>query len=272
MLNINRRRDFLQQMPYLHFASGNWWKNNDVNNNVHQAAIFWAGGYQTFGETCHHETSWGYSEALGSGSWNSETLDTDFDTNSISATVGGSSFGTSISSSTLKYRYENGRRYHGYHSGSYLLPNDEAEQERLDLHHHIFRLTLGGRLFRAPITAHPERVLDFGTATGIWAIDFADEFQSTTVIGNDLSPIQPSWIPPNCKFYVDDVESEWVYLPEEATMAKRKPANSVLRGSTKRILNPNFQVIGFVQKSGGSPGPRVPNTQRLTNILRDLRG
>ncbi|EEH16613.2 hypothetical protein PABG_06700 [Paracoccidioides brasiliensis Pb03] len=143
-------------------------------------------------------------------------VDTDFDTNSISATVGGSSFGTSISSSTLKYRYENGRRYHGYHSGSYLLPNDEAEQERLDLHHHIFRLTLGGRLFRAPITAHPERVLDFGTATGIWAIDFADEFQSTTVIGNDLSPIQPSWIPPNCKFYVDDVESEWVYLPEEA--------------------------------------------------------
>ncbi|ODH45646.1 hypothetical protein GX48_08275 [Paracoccidioides brasiliensis] len=75
MLNINRRRDFLQQMPYLHSASGNWWKNNDVNNNVHQAAIFWAGGYQTFGETCHHETSWGYSEALGSGSWNSETLD-----------------------------------------------------------------------------------------------------------------------------------------------------------------------------------------------------
>lgn len=44
-----------------------------------------------------------------------------------------------------------------------MLPNDEAEQDRLDLHHHIFGLTLGGRLFRAPITVSPERVLDFGT-------------------------------------------------------------------------------------------------------------
>ncbi|EER37581.1 methyltransferase [Histoplasma capsulatum var. duboisii H88] len=146
-------------------------------------------------------------------------IDTDFadtDGDSVNSIGGGSSFGTSLSSSILEYRYENGRRYHGYRNGSYMLPNDEAEQERLELHHHIFRLVLGGRLFRAPITAKPKRVLDFGTATGAWAMDFADEFQSATVIGNDLSPIQPSWVPPNCKFYVDDVESEWVYTPNEA--------------------------------------------------------
>jgi SAM-dependent methyltransferase len=59
-------------------------------------------------------------------------------------------------------------------------------------------------------------VLDFGTGTGIWAIDFADEFPSATVIGTDLSPIQPDLVPPNLKFYVDDVESEWLYNPNEA--------------------------------------------------------
>ncbi len=29
-------------------------------------------------------------------------------------------------------------------------------------------------------------------------------------IGTDLSPIQPSWTPPNVKFYIDDAEDEWL--------------------------------------------------------------
>jgi trans-aconitate methyltransferase len=58
-------------------------------------------------------------------------------------------------------------------------------------------------------------VLDFGTGTGIWAIDAADENPSALVIGTDLSPIQPTWVPPNCKFMVDDVETEWIYPPAE---------------------------------------------------------
>ena len=46
-------------------------------------------------------------------------------------------------------------------------------------------------------------------------MDFADEFPSATVIGNDLSPIQPTWVPPNCKFMVDDLESDWGYTASE---------------------------------------------------------
>jgi trans-aconitate methyltransferase len=74
---------------------------------------------------------------------------------------------------------------------------------------------IGGHLFRAPINRNPQRVLDLGTGTGIWAIDFADEFPSAFVIGTDLSPIQPTSVPVNCKFYVDDFESEWTFGPEE---------------------------------------------------------
>lgn len=107
----------------------------------------------------------------------------------------------------MSYRYENGRRYHAYRDGKYLLPNDETEQDRLDLNHHIFRLCLGGGLFRAPVKEFL-RVLDYGTGTGIWAMDLADEVKSSLVIGTDLSPIQPEMVPPNCHFYVDDVESE----------------------------------------------------------------
>ncbi|KAL0768287.1 hypothetical protein CaCOL14_009262 [Colletotrichum acutatum] len=32
----------------------------------------------------------------------------------------------------------------------------------------------------------------------------------TTVLGIDLSPIQPGWIPPNVKFLVDDAEDDWL--------------------------------------------------------------
>jgi ubiquinone/menaquinone biosynthesis C-methylase UbiE len=44
----------------------------------------------------------------------------------------------------------------------------------MDLVHHIYRLLLGGKLFLAPITDSPHRVLDLGTGTGIWAMDFAE--------------------------------------------------------------------------------------------------
>lgn len=27
----------------------------------------------------------------------------------------------------------------------------------------------------------------------------------------DLSPIQPSFVPPNCKFEVDDINKDWTY-------------------------------------------------------------
>lgn len=57
------------------------------------------------------------------------------------------------------------------------------------------------------------RVLDVGTGTGAWAIDLADERPDTEVLGMDLSPIQPGWLPPNCSFYVDDAEADWNYEP-----------------------------------------------------------
>lgn len=121
----------------------------------------------------------------------------------------------SLTSSIIDYQYANGRRYHAYKKGAYLLPNDEQEQDRLDLLHHCFLLILNGRLFVSPVSS-PQRVLDIGTGTGLWAMDVADEFPSAQVIGTDLSPIQPGWVPPNVQFYIDDVENEWMYDADDA--------------------------------------------------------
>ena len=115
-----------------------------------------------------------------------------------------------MASSALDYTIENGRRYHAYREGSYVFPNDEQEQERLDLIHRMFIITLGEKHFLAPIK-DPKRILDIGTGTGIWAVEVAEDFPNATVIGNDLSAIQPKWVPPNLSFEIDDCESEWNY-------------------------------------------------------------
>jgi SAM-dependent methyltransferase len=43
--------------------------------------------------------------------------------------------------------------------------------------------------------------------------DFADQYPSAEVIGVDISPSQPQWIPPNLKFEIDDVTQPWTYAP-----------------------------------------------------------
>jgi len=121
---------------------------------------------------------------------------------------------TSLSSSIFAFTYENGRRYASDRKGDYHLPNDETEQERLDILHHLWGLLLDGELHSAPITKDwlkRGRVLDLGTGTGIWAIDFGDMYPEAEILGTDLSPIQPSWCPPNVRFEIDDFTEDWVY-------------------------------------------------------------
>ncbi|KAF8541093.1 TAM domain methyltransferase [Trichophaea hybrida] len=112
----------------------------------------------------------------------------------------------SLSASVHEYVFENGRRYHVYFGpDKNPHPTDEMEQDRLDLQHEMFYILLGKELHIAPLT-EPHRILDVGTGT-----DMADKYPMAEVIGLDLSPIQPAWVPPNCRFEVDDAELDWTY-------------------------------------------------------------
>src|SRR5690242_20403576 len=52
------------------------------------------------------------------------------------------SYTMSATSSVFNFRYENGRRYHGYAEGQYPLPNDDVRQPRHStrkLHQHVMQ-------------------------------------------------------------------------------------------------------------------------------------
>ncbi|TIC99305.1 Secondary metabolism regulator LAE1 [Colletotrichum higginsianum] len=78
----------------------------------------------------------------------------------------------------------------------------------------MFIRSFNDRLGTAPPNdpgAKVGRVLDLGTGSGIWAIDFGDDNPGADVTGVDLSASQPEFVPPNVRFEIDDVEEPWTY-------------------------------------------------------------
>ncbi|KZP33428.1 S-adenosyl-L-methionine-dependent methyltransferase [Athelia psychrophila] len=88
-------------------------------------------------------------------------------------------------------------------SRNYALPADDVERVRLDVQHGILKAAFGNRLILAPVTVKPgDCVLDSGTGTGAWPLDFAKEAPSTvSIYGVDISSrLFPSDPPANVKF------------------------------------------------------------------------
>ncbi|KAI0151354.1 S-adenosyl-L-methionine-dependent methyltransferase [Pestalotiopsis sp. NC0098] len=76
----------------------------------------------------------------------------------------------------------------------------------------MLKLLLDGWLALAPMQQAPRHVLDVATGTGIWALEFAEKYPQSFVIGTDLSAIQPDRPDvPNCVFQRDDAEDTWVF-------------------------------------------------------------
>jgi SAM-dependent methyltransferase len=72
---------------------------------------------------------------------------------------------------------------------------------------------LQGILHYAPLF-EPLHILDIGTGTGTWAIEMGDTYPDAIVEATDLSPIQPTDVPTNLRFIIDDAEQEDWAIPQ----------------------------------------------------------
>ncbi|KAK4454189.1 S-adenosyl-L-methionine-dependent methyltransferase [Podospora aff. communis PSN243] len=98
---------------------------------------------------------------------------------------------------------------------AYFCPIDERENDRLDMQSFVLSELLGG-LHLSPFSndRHVGKILDVCCGSGMWAIDMADRYPEHSVTGTDLAPIQPSWVPPNLRFELDDARAPWMFRRE----------------------------------------------------------
>ncbi|GJD00570.1 methyltransferase domain-containing protein [Colletotrichum higginsianum] len=126
---------------------------------------------------------------------------------------------SSMTSSIMQYREENGRTYHAFREGTIPLSGGQEKPLR--------------------------RVLDAGTGTGIWAMDF----------GN-YDNLQPR-VPPNVTFYIDDLEDDWTYSYKFDFVYGRMLTGSI--ADWPRFIHQSYEFL--------EPGGWI----ELTDILLDLQ-
>ncbi|KAF5006009.1 hypothetical protein FDECE_7583 [Fusarium decemcellulare] len=96
----------------------------------------------------------------------------------------------SITSSIFERRYFQGRAYANPKYGRHWAPNDEEQLEALDIMYYAMQHHLWN------------------------GFNMADQFPSAKVIATDITPTQPSWVPPNLEFQIDDAQLDWTFEPE----------------------------------------------------------
>ncbi|KAJ3116375.1 hypothetical protein HK100_001090 [Physocladia obscura] len=83
------------------------------------------------------------------------------------------------------------REYHSLPNSDYLLPNDAAEQDRLEMQHYIFRAAFDGDIVcptvRKLISTSALKILDVGCAKGFWLKKVKQDNQLIECHGVDIS-------------------------------------------------------------------------------------
>lgn len=88
----------------------------------------------------------------------------------------------------------------------------------------------------------------------------ADEFPSAKVIGTDLAPTQPNWVPPNLEFQIDDCQLDWTFEPESFDFIHIR----YLQGSIEDWNKLYGQIFKFL-KPGGWFQHIEPDLQMLSD-------
>lgn len=185
---------------------------------------------------------------------------------------------TSLTASVLEGKVEGGRTYAVYGQEEYGMPMDDAELDRIDMCHTKYFALLGKRRFLAPVS-NPHKILDLGCGTGIWSIDIADEFPNAEVIGVDIAPTQPQWVPPNCHFELDDIEKPWTWKDNSLDFIFARDLILAIRDwpglidQCFKALKPGgwveFQCVTGILKCDDGTLPRDSSFQKFSDVIAE---
>jgi len=118
----------------------------------------------------------------------------------------------------------------------------------MDIQYHALRVLFDNRAILAPIPSNPQCILDVGTGTGFWVMDVGDLYPSAKVIGTDLSPIQPAFVPPNVQFEIEDAtEFPWTFHDNTMDLVHSRIANGFVIRDWKAFCQDSYRVA----KPGG---------------------
>ncbi|KXH29665.1 methyltransferase domain-containing protein [Colletotrichum salicis] len=102
-------------------------------------------------------------------------------------------------------------------NGNILVPlSHNTRNLRSAIDHHKDRATRAIKSFqqsftKAKLDDSTNSPTDKTSSTGTEKDRLADAHTEASVIGVDLSPIQPTFVPPNYRFEIDDLEKEWTW-------------------------------------------------------------
>jgi SAM-dependent methyltransferase len=187
---------------------------------------------------------------------------------------------STVPSEVRRLKEEHGRLWAAYGKNEYYLPIDDEELDRLDLNHYKYTMLLDDALFLSPVGEHPQNILDLGTGTGIWAIDVADKLPSANVIGTDIAPIQPAWVPPNCTFQIDDAEEDWTFKDGTFDLIHSRDFCQAIR-DWPRLIRQSYKALrpgGYLEFHGvypvlGSDDKTIPENsgyQEMTTTYQHI--
>lgn len=78
------------------------------------------------------------------------------------------------------------------------------------------------------------------------AIEVADLYPSAYIQGVDLYPPPETWVPPNCKFEVDDVLKPWTFLEKFDLIHLRHMIGSFTEKQWKGIYKQAYEFVSKV--------------------------
>ena len=83
----------------------------------------------------------------------------------------------------------------------------------------------------------------FESLIAAFRIDMGERYPKARLIGTDLSPIQPEYVPDNVRFEIDDLESEWLFKPNRFDLIHSRYMIGAV-ANWKRMI---AQAFGYVQ-------------------------